>query len=189
MFLPHILHSQVYRRFFKFPLHILQPAWEVFLSFLSTFYILQPAWEVFQVFLTMFLKHAWEVFSSFPLHVPTLYNLPERFSKFSSPCLLFYILKSTRGFCKFFPLHNSTSFNLPRDLHSLSTILHSTKKHWDSLNNSTLQTYNKQPIHSNSRNKLKMKHWQSRNLPKTRRKFKNQQLKTPYNLLGLYNQI
>merc|ERR1712243_71409 len=65
-------------------------------------------------------------------------GLPERFSKFSSPCLHFYILKSTRGFCKFFPLHNSTSFNLPRDLHVLSTILHSTKKHWDSLNNSTL---------------------------------------------------
>merc|ERR1712112_31764 len=51
----------------------------------------------------------------------------------------FYILKSTRGFCKFsspqfyilqstkrstFPLHNSTSFNLPRHLHFLSTILH-----------------------------------------------------------------
>merc|ERR1712240_523287 len=97
--------------------------------------------------------------------ITTLYNLLRGFSKFSSSCLHYL-----RGFSNlhsqvyqrflqvFYPLHNSTSFNLPRDLHSLSTILHSTKKHWDSLNNSTLQTYNKNPIHSNSRNKLKMKH-------------------------------
>merc|ERR1712002_1299096 len=79
-------------------------------------------------------------FSSFPLHVLQFYNLLERFFKFPLHVQHFYL----RGFSSLpevftsFPLHNSTSFNLPRDLHFLSTILHSTKKHWFSLNISTL---------------------------------------------------
>ena len=96
-----------------------------------------PNWEVFQVFLSMFLQ---------------FYNLLERFFQVSSPCStilqptweVFHISSPHSTFSSLpevfasFPLHNSTSFNLPRDLHFLSTILHSTKKHWDSLNNSTL---------------------------------------------------
>ena len=110
----------------------------------------------------------------------------EVFSKFSSSCLHYL-----RGFSNlhsqvyqrflqvFYPLHNSTSFNLPRDLHSLSTILHSTKKHWDSLNISTLQTYNKQPIHSTQEINSEWSIWQSKNLHRTKRKIKNQKFKNP----------
>merc|ERR1712112_475246 len=110
-----------------------------------------------------------ERFSKFFSPCLHFYNLPERFSKFSSPGLQFYnppervftfpphILHSQvyQRFLQVFPLHNSTSFNLPRDLHFLSTILHSTKKHWDSLNNSTLHNLQLAAQTPNSRNKIK----------------------------------
>merc|ERR1712240_606879 len=97
--------------------------------------------------------------------ITTLYNLPRGFSKFSSSCLHYL-----RGFSNlhsqvyqrflqvFYPLHNSTSFNLPRDLHSLFTILHSTKKHWDSLNNSTLKPTISSPSTQTQEINSKMKH-------------------------------
>merc|ERR1712082_10568 len=89
-------------------------------------------------------------FFKFPLHASTIYL--RGFFKFLSK---FYILKSTRGFCKFFlptTLHPSTYQEIyipspqfyisPRNIGTLSTFLHS-------------KPYNKPPIHSNSRNKFK----------------------------------
>merc|ERR1712112_54292 len=126
-----------------------------------------------------------ERFSKFFSPCLHFYNLPERFSKFSSPGLQFYnppervftfpphILHSQvyQRFLQVFPLHNSTSFNLPRDLHFLSTILQSTKKHWFLSTFLHSTTYNEQPIHPNSRNKIKNEAFNNQeNLAKRRRK-------------------
>ena len=63
-------------------------------------------------------------FPSFPLHVSTLYNLPERFFKVSSPC--FYTLQSTWEVFQVF-LSMSTLYNLPGRFSKFSSqCLHST---------------------------------------------------------------